>query len=349
MMWFQKYCPTSSSQIVGCNRNVNLLKQWLKTFDGDGKPPTAKIAVCIGPVGTCKTTCARLCCNECERSVVEYQGFDLNSAKKVSKISKNLDCSSLLGMFGSDAKMQLTKKAVIVTDIDAMPSAALSELLKIVKKTKTPVIATCNLQPRNIGKQKFILKVYFNSPIKSAVITHFAKVCKLENFVHVDRGALVQIINDCGETDFRRIFNILEFIRTKSDKLTHENVEKLGSHKTEISKDNVFNLFKKLIGTEFYQDFDQKYQIFKQEDFMLPLFMFENYLQLGLRKPLNVVAELATDMSDAQVFANAMGSQQHYVLQEYYAILSTIHPSDVLLNGSWNFRPKFPNKSLLKN
>lgn len=232
----KKYTPKTLKEVIGHKKQIELIKESIL------KNPTKPIFI-YGESGIGKTLCANLIGKELDYSIYHTDASDIRGKEAALKLSEI--CFTGANIFGK-------KRLVILDEIDAIndkrggdDSGGISEILKIINKTKQPIIFIAN-DPYENKKLRPIfeksLQVRFDLPNKLSILKFAKDICDKEN-IDYDLVSLKQLVENT-KNDIRALMldlgTLLDF-----EKITLEDVESLGDRKRD---EDVF----KVLGKIFY-------------------------------------------------------------------------------------------------
>lgn len=130
----EKYRPKSFAEFVGYQDVVNIAKSWITSWIA-GKP-LSKILILHGQAGVGKTTLAYVLAKEYKLPIIEVNGSDDRTIKKMATFIR----SAMLNPFDSPNG----KKIMLIDEADILPSRTQKHLLKMLEHIRHPIIMTCN-------------------------------------------------------------------------------------------------------------------------------------------------------------------------------------------------------------
>lgn len=128
----EKYRSTTYKEIIGQDKAIEDIKQFLKEF------PKRKGALLYGTAGTGKTTLALAAAHENNLEILELNSSDLRNREKLEQILKPAAEQQSLFKKGKIIVMDEVD-GVTGTDVGGIP-----ELVRALENTKHPIILTCN-------------------------------------------------------------------------------------------------------------------------------------------------------------------------------------------------------------
>ncbi|VEU33706.1 unnamed protein product [Pseudo-nitzschia multistriata] len=286
-LWVDRHKPTSTREILGNATNVKKLQAWLRTWERTFNNPKAanksfgnprgpfKAALLSGPPGIGKTTTATLVAREDGRDVLEYNASDTRS-KKALQFMGDLTGSHGIsfqktGAGGRPQKPSVKKRCIIMDEVDGMGGgdrSGISELIQMIKKSKTPIICICN--DRQSQKIKSLLPycmdLRYSRPTKNSLANRAVRIAEMEGLV-VERNAAEAIAESCGN-DVRQVLNLLQMWAQKKhvggendNSLTYKKLKDRGRsiQKDEMLRVSLFDAAKLIVeGPRDLQQADDK-------------------------------------------------------------------------------------------
>ncbi|CAK0811396.1 unnamed protein product [Prorocentrum cordatum] len=234
--WVDAHAPRSLGDLVGNAAPVRKLAEWLRDWDhvvlkgnkkqvafrpGGGAPDNvnARAALVSGPPGIGKTTTARLVAQlQGKYEVLEYNASDARGMKVIQDMAEGIADNTTIsfgrGASGGQKVSGFTKRACIIMDeVDGMGAGdrgGNAALIKMIKKTRNPIICICNdahsQKIRSLAFSCYDLK--FTRPPKGTIAQRCAEIAKREG-LSVEPNALEALAESCGG-DMRMILNQLQ-------------------------------------------------------------------------------------------------------------------------------------------
>ena len=117
-------------------------------------------------------------------------------------------------------KPEIQKRCIIMDEVDGMGAgdrSGMSELIQMIKKSKTPIICICN--DRQSQKLKSLLPycmdLKYSRPNKNSLANRAMRIAQMEG-LSVERNAAEAIAESCGN-DVRQVLNLLQMWAQKKD------------------------------------------------------------------------------------------------------------------------------------
>jgi len=355
MLWVDRHKPVHTREILGNKTNVKKLQDWLRTWEKTfNNAKTAnktfsnprgpwKAALLSGPPGIGKTTTATLVAKEDGRDVLEYNASDARS-KKALQVMGDLTGSQGLN-FGTNnnkkktngKKPEIQKRCIIMDEVDGMGAgdrSGMSELIQMIKKSKTPIICICN--DRQSQKLKSLLPycmdLKYSRPTKMSLANRAIRIAESEG-LSVERNAAEAIAESCGN-DVRQVLNLLQMWAQKKDSaggddtLTYKKLKDRGKsiQKDEMLRVSLFDAAKLIVeGPRGIQDADPKSKVdslFKRSDAFFVDYSFtglivqENYPKVTNSQFLRIKGDEVAELEVLERFHKAAESMSDYDLAE---------------------------------
>lgn len=377
--WVDKFAPTGFDEIVGNSSIAKKLTEWLRDWDdvvlkgktkragfkpGGGMPDNinARAALVSGPPGIGKTTTCRLVAKlHGGYEILEYNASDTRSQKVIQQMADGLGDNRTLCFSGGLGKQQvtgLTRKTVIIMDeVDGMGAGdrgGMAALIKMIKKTKNPLICICNdaHSPKVKSLAFSCYDIKFSKPTKTSVAQRCAQIARSQG-LDIEENALEALAESCG-SDMRMVLNQLQMM-TQSQQYMAAGVKYMDMKERmyQIQKDqgimlNFFDAGKKLLNTSEASrlSFRDRLDMFFVDHAIMGLMIQENYLNSVAKKPvtnelLEKCASAAELMSAGDMIGASIRDHQQWSLLPDLGVLSCVYPAH-LVNGFVAF-PSFPS------
>jgi len=201
MQWTEKYRPKTLEEIKDQDQAILKIKIFLKEF-----PQKKRAIILNGPPGVGKTTIVHALSKEINAEIFELNASDLRNKDSIQEVlSPVLKQQSLIKK----------SKIILVDEIDGISTAdrgGLSELLRLIEKTKYPIIATSNKAwIRNLAPlRKIATTIELKKIDKSITKEILIEILKKENqFINLE--LLNKIILN-SEGDLRAAINDIQSI-----------------------------------------------------------------------------------------------------------------------------------------
>ncbi len=240
LSWVEKYRPKSLKDVVGNDKVKEKLKTWIESYLKGEKP---KPILLVGPPGCGKTTLAYALANDYGFEVIELNASDKRNSSAIKKVVGHAATSS--SVFG--------KKFLIVLDeVDGISgkedAGGVSELIKVIKKAKNPIILTANdAYATSIRSLLPYVDIVQLNPVPTTAVYKVLKKIAEKEGLDVDDKTL-KMIAQHSAGDLRSAINDLEALALSGD-LSYESVQKLPDRRREA---NIFDALRIILKTTHY-------------------------------------------------------------------------------------------------
>mmetsp|Transcript_2927 Transcript_2927/g.5901 ORF Transcript_2927/g.5901 Transcript_2927/m.5901 type:complete len:1033 (-) Transcript_2927:1558-4656(-) len=355
MLWVDRHKPTSTREILGNQGNVKKLQSWLKSWErtfNDAKAVNKtfnnprgplKAALLSGPPGIGKTTTATLVAKEDGRDVLEYNASDARSKKALQFMgdltgSQGISFANAKKKSSSKKKPSIQKRCIIMDEVDGMGGgdrSGISELIQMIKKSRTPIICICN--DRQSQKIKSLLPycmdLRYSRPTKNSLANRAIRIAEMEGLT-VERNAAEAIAMSCGN-DVRQVLNLLQMWAQKKNidgegdnALTYKKLKDRGKsiQKDEMLRVSLFDAAKLIVeGPKDLQSADDKTKLnslFKRTDAFFVDYSFtglivqQNYPKVTNSQYQRIKGDDEAEIELMQRFSKAADSMSDYDLVE---------------------------------
>jgi len=225
--WTQKYRPKTLSQVVGNERAVKRILDWLKGWNSStperGKSQK-RTALLYGPPGTGKTVVVEAIANDYGYTLVETNASDFRTPKQIDRwLSRSIGYQTL------DQTLSRGRGRMILFDeVDGISGegdkGGVGAIIQVIKKAECPVFLTANdiYQPKLRELRSYCLEVGFEKLGEGAVASHLSRICENEG-IEADMEALLLIARN-ADGDLRVAINDLQALGEGKSTLRAEEV-----------------------------------------------------------------------------------------------------------------------------
>ncbi|EFC45766.1 replication factor C large subunit [Naegleria gruberi] len=363
-LWVEKYKPSTSSQIIGHNKECGLLLNWLKEWHANldkeiqaastqtkGRKKAAtewkRAAFLSGPPGIGKSTSAALIAKEAGfTNIVELNASDSRSKKAMKEqivescLSNNI--SNYFQKKGQPKPKDDKQRTIVIMDeVDGMSSGdrgGVVELVQIIKQTRVPVICIANDRSK-ISLKTLIthcLDLKFSRPSKATITKKLLEVCKKEN-LSIDNNALEYMVESLNN-DIRSVLNNLQLINRYSAK---DHIGYLDAKSSDLTKtsstDGIFDVVKDVLGQN-SKKYNERLEDFYFDPMLVPLFVEQNYI--NIRPPgddkerIQRISYASDSISMGDIVNSKIRKEMSFGLMNSHAFYSTMYPA-YFIRGSF--------------
>lgn len=360
LLWADKYSPKNLRELVGNEKAVEKLTNWLRNYEsvlsGEKKPiqgkngkldpqynTQAKAVLLSGPPGIGKTTAARLISKGFSYQPIELNASDARSRKALLEPMQSINDNKAM----SGRRLgHLAKSLIIFDEVDGMSSGdkgGTSAMIDIIKKARVPIICICNdrQSPKIRNLANYCYDIRFQKPNNEAVLNRVLQILMREN-IKGSKSAVRKVIEASGN-DIRQVLTALELWARTSSELTDSEAQAstdLSSKDTHIMTNN-FEAASKLLNSSGSKLKDRQDLFFIDYE-LIPLLVHENYL-LGFSdspRSLTAMAQAADSIALGDVIGCKIRKDAEWSLLQNYGQASSIEPG-MLTEYSVEY-PKFP-------
>jgi replication factor C large subunit len=325
MSWADRYRPKSVSELIISTSSLEKISQWLDQWK-EGVP-LKKSLVLYGPPGVGKTSAALAIAHDLGYPLVEMNASDQRNRDSMKSIALMAALyQDIFANFGTEGQ----KKIILIDEADSIfegrssetggDSGGLSELLKVIQRTKNPIILTMNnyyeFRRKSVGKIildsstaiEFVPYRRRNDTdyknFKLKLNRKIYEILQTEN-VKMDQRFVTEIIEKNG-SDIRSILNDIESLRDGS-----------GSSGVSMrdSQTSIYNVMQDTFRSGDYSKImrDMYDKDFQAEDYLM---WIDKNLPLECVNDMDLMESFDL-ISLADIFIGRVMKKQHYAFKGY--------------------------------
>ncbi|MCL5803623.1 MAG: replication factor C large subunit [Candidatus Thermoplasmatota archaeon] len=325
MSWADRYRPKSVSELIISTSSLEKISQWLDQWK-EGVP-LKKSLVLYGPPGVGKTSAALAIAHDLGYPLVEMNASDQRNRDSMKSIALMAALyQDIFANFGTEGQ----KKIILIDEADSIfegrssetggDSGGLSELLKVIQRTKNPIILTMNnyyeFRRKSVGKIildsstaiEFVPYRRRNDTdyknFKLKLNRKIYEILQTEN-VKMDQRFVTEIIEKNG-SDIRSILNDIESLRDGS-----------GSSGVSMrdSQTSIYNVMQDTFRSGDYSKImrDMYDKDFQTEDYLM---WIDKNLPLECVNDMDLMESFDL-ISLADIFIGRVMKKQHYAFKGY--------------------------------
>mgnify|MGYP001365774767 CR=1 FL=1 len=259
--WAEKYRPESLSNLIGNTKTINDLKNWAKSWTNK---TTKKGVILSGPPGCGKTSAAIGLANDMGWGVIELNASDTRSGDVIEGIALR---AGLFQTFGNEGVSG--KNLILLDEADNLYERAEQSkkkvknysdrggkraIAKTLEQTKQPVVITVNdlySLTKGTGSKikRLTMTLKFQRPSAVSVAMVLNKVSVGEG-LDIDQET-VEAMAESAKGDLRAAINDLQSLSEGNNKISKEDLEKLG---TRDRKTEMFDTLNVIFNSDNYED-----------------------------------------------------------------------------------------------
>jgi hypothetical protein len=366
-IWVNKYKPTSVSQIIGNNLQINEFKNWL------GNLSTSKNQgiVISGNQGLGKTLTIRQVLEECgfipriinPNEIKDHRIYDdfndyynfVNSIYSKIQFSQNKNKKIAL-IFDETENITLTSEKKYIM-----------EIYKENNKLRSfPLIFISNNQHSKLlnDLKKGCHEIVFTNPSTNE-LKNLVKQISLKEKIYFESDIIIDKLIMFAQNDIRRLINLLQELsyHVSSNKISEANINEFIEKSREKNIDvGLFDSTERILNN--YLDYDTIIKLYESEKVLLPLMIHENYLKKILNKSKDPwqniiynIVKVSDSISRGDNIETSIYTDQNWYLQNIHGFYTCLNTSYWINKNNGNYKIenediKFSsdlNKTSLKN
>lgn len=306
-LWVDLFAPKKLNQIIGNISNIKKLKEWIENWGQDAnvknaKRVTFKAALLSGPPGIGKTTTAKLCAESCGKEVIIQNASDARNKSAVN---------SFLGVLGTNLVLNKkdetdTRECVIIMDeVDGMSGdrGGIAALIQQIKASRVPIICICNdrQSPKIKSLANYCLDIKFSPPSVEELKQKLEYIMeRVEIKGPVPSNDDLKVIAETSHGDIRHAISNLQFWTAYGHSLATTPQEEQTNGNIKLNKDNTLSLNVNTACSLLFkmpsENISDLKSLFFVDYNLMPFFVFENYINLNVRKSPYMELEALEDL-----------------------------------------------------
>ena len=289
--WYSKYRPKTLDGVIGNGEAVNMLIQWIHSFQNSGEMIETPIVYMYGPSGVGKSLIAELLLGGRDRHIVQMNAGDIRSKKRIQEMLEKLLSNKSIDMMRKKKLVQSKKHiipvispsswqvAIIMDDIDGMScgdKGGLHELFAVVEqqlkhfRTYVPVVCISTKPYDKKVPKQLIKEVLLEYPKHEEILEFLETIIEKENLKNqINSEQLNQLIKASG-LNIRKCLIYLEELKDMQS-LTFEGFQ------TESIDMNLFEVTDSIYTTPLR--ISQIYKVYNFDTNLIPMMIHENILK----------------------------------------------------------------------
>lgn len=368
-LWVDKYKPKSTTDLVGNQKAVKDLTQWLTGWrhnfirnNGHDKKMKDRTdwdqpaVLLVGAPGIGKTTAAHIVCHESGFEPHELNASDVRNKAGVQQLAETVMVANTMSRYlrieggGHGGDRFPNGQVLIMDEVDGMSGGdrgGSQELIRMIKKTRVPIICIANddTTPNMRSLSNSCFKIRFRRPTVVSVTKRLSEIARREGFHAMGDQVLNKLAEGCNG-DVRQMINLLQTWRVTSPALSYVQVKnRLDVEGKTLVQKSIFELslsfFKPGAEGSLNSLAARTDNYFADAD-LVPLFVQENYVSAaGAMRSLEALADASECIAEGDVCNALVRKDQRWELMPTCAVLSAIRPG-CLLAGGLSSQPQFP-------
>ena len=295
----------------------------------------AKAALISGPPGIGKSSTASIVAKHLNYEVFELNASDARNKKSLDAQVAQVTQTQLLNFGGGNKIFAATgtrkkKRLIVMDEVDGMSSGdrgGMAELIKIIKKSKVPIICICNdrqsQKVRSLANHTLDLR--FMRPQSRTIAKRMCDIASREG-LNVAPNAMEALIEQTGN-DIRQVLNALQMWRAEasSDDVINVSYNDMKKRMNTVQKDgklrlNPFDCAAGILNPG-KRTLNERMDMFFVDYDLMPLLIQQNYISSvkncnrdPLLGNLHRMADAAMAVSDADLAMVLVRSEQRWDL-----------------------------------
>ncbi|MGQ9720701.1 MAG: replication factor C large subunit [Candidatus Jordarchaeum sp.] len=302
--WTEKYKPTNISQVVGNDKAVaqlvDFLKNWRRHMD-------KKALLLYGSPGNGKTVSVYAAANDLDLEIVEVNASDKRNLEIIQRtVGSAATMSSLFPVKG---------KVILIDEIDGLSGVedrgGVGAIISVIRNSEHPIVLTANnpWDPKFLSLRQYCYMIPFNKIRTPTISKVLGRISELEG-VRVDDSVLEALANN-SEGDLRAAINDLQALSQNKTELTMEDVAL-------YSRDKIKSIFEVL--AKVFRERDAREIVNEISSTDVDYEMMIHWINENISQHMSEPKELSNAynmISRADVFLGRIRNRQHWGLLSY--------------------------------
>lgn len=366
MSFFEKYSPSTISDVIGNKNQIDIIKNWLVKYEINRKicaenpkrrkkntpqneGGTHSCLFVVGDHGVGKTCVVKLLLNKHNYSVhnVNLSQIGTNKNKNVDEVVDKI--LNMGNIFDNLAQENTCSPVILVDEIESANSQVEKNFIaSLVKKNEEkwicPIIFISN--GKHSKTTTYIKKnsniVTFTQPTIENMKKILLRICAAEK-MKLDNVKSCERIVEHSQRDIRRLISTLQDLKTNFGKtrITATHIEEY--FKSSKQKDSDIHIYKATADMIVdYKSINDCLRLYVGERVIIPLVMHQNYIKcLSKYRPDNkqtitLASDISSSIAMGDVIENYIYSDQNWDMQEVHGFMSCVYPSYKMSNEKIN-------------
>ncbi|MBT7237256.1 replication factor C large subunit [Candidatus Woesearchaeota archaeon] len=333
MIWTKKYAPQSLKDLVGDEKSILQINDFVNRFDTYRK----KASIIYGPTGTGKTEAVYALAKENDLEVLEINASDFRNKEHILEtVGKSINQASLFGR----------EKLILVDEVDGLSGrkdrGGATALASLIAKTSFPIVMTANdpWQSKLSGLRKKCNLIEFPSVNYLEIFKVLKRIADSEG-INVSDEILKSIANTSGG-DIRSAINDFQSVSFGREELTKEHLEDIGERGKE---EDIFNLLRVI-----FKSTDSKLILKAFDDTNLKFDEVMLWVEENLPKEYSGIElkDAYDKLSKADIFKRRIMRRQHWRFMVYQKYLMSAGVASCKVGSKKGFVDYERSKKILK-
>ncbi|XP_021756204.1 replication factor C subunit 1-like isoform X2 [Chenopodium quinoa] len=370
LTWTEKYKPKVPNEIIGNQKLVKDLHDWLSHWDEqflhnkgkrkrESNSAEKKAVLMSGTPGIGKTTSAKLVSKMLKYEIIEVNASD-NRGKADSQIGKGIGGSTANSVkelisnksLGDLDRLKHPKTVLIMDEVDGMSAGdrgGVADVIASIKISKVPIICICN--DRYSQKLKSLVNycsLYnFRKPTKQQMAKRLLQIANAEG-IQVNEIALEELAERCNG-DMRMAVNQLQYMSLSMSVIKYDDIRQRLLNNAKDEDISPFTAVDKLFGYNGGKlRMDERIDLSMSDLDLVPLLIQENYINYrpssigkddsGMKR-MSSLARVAESIADGDIINVQIRRYRQWQLSQSSCVASCILPASLMHGQREIFMP----------